>query len=107
MYIKHKNQKYPCKCIITDDSIYYQELPENFPDNIAGEIVLCAYDDFEMRTDNTKDYARQTFENGTLVLTNVPEPEVADEPETEAEPTELEQLRADIDFLAIMTGVEL
>lgn len=33
----------------------------------------------------------------------VPEPE----PEPEPEPTETEQLRADIDFLAVMTGVTL
>lgn len=33
----------------------------------------------------------------------IPEPE----PEPEAAPTEMEQLRADVDFLAVMTGVEL
>lgn len=35
----------------------------------------------------------------------IPEPEPTQEPE--AEPTEMEQLRADIDYIAIMTGVEL
>lgn len=33
----------------------------------------------------------------------VPEPEPAPEPE----PTEAERLRADLDYLAVMTGVEL
>lgn len=37
----------------------------------------------------------------------IPEsPEVAVEP-TKAEPTEMERLRADVDYIAIMTGVEL
>ena len=107
MYIRYEDKNYPCKCTITNDSIYYKDLPMDFPETVYGEIVLCADDDFEMRTDNTKDYARQTFENGTLVLTNLPEPDVVDEPKTEAEPTELEQLRADVDYIAIMTGVEL
>lgn len=37
------------------------------------------------------------------VAGTIPEPE----PKTEPEPTEIERLRADIEFLAIMTGVEL
>lgn len=107
MYIKYDGKEYPCKCVITNETICYKDLPENFPNAVSGEIVLCADDEFEMRADNTKDYARQTFDNGTLVLTNLPEPEVVEEPETQPEPTELERLRADVDYIAIMTGVEL
>lgn len=45
-------------------------------------------------------YAKQT---GYTLESFAPDPV---EP-VEAEPTELDQLRADIDYLAIMTGVEL
>ncbi|WP_242965705.1 toxin-antitoxin system toxin subunit [Flavonifractor sp. An4] len=51
-------------------------------------------------------YCDLKIENGVLVgLTpgQVPEPEPAPEPE----PTEAERLRADLDYLAVMTGVEL
>lgn len=46
--------------------------------------------------------------NGVKTVTKwipgiIPEPDPAPEPE----PTEIERLRADIDFIAIMTGVEL
>lgn len=40
----------------------------------------------------------------------LPTPEVTEEveiEETEPEPTEFEQLRADLDYIAVMTGVEL
>ena len=62
------------------------------------------------------------FENGTEINTIVADEdfvipyceengytyEVLPEPEpVTPEPTEMEQLRADVDFLAIMTGVEL
>ena len=45
--------------------------------------------------------------NGVMTVTewiprDIPEPE-----ETEQPPTEMERLRADIDFIAAMTGVEL
>lgn len=47
-----------------------------------------------------------TVEDGVLVAVAqgvIPEPEPVPEPE----PTETEQLRADVDYIAIMTGVEL
>ena len=36
-----------------------------------------------------------------------PEPQPEPQPQPELEPTEMEQLRADVDFLAAMTGVSL
>ena len=51
-------------------------------------------------------YCDLTIEDGVLVgLTpgQIPEVEVPEQ----SEPTEMEQLRADVDYLAIMTGVEL
>lgn len=73
MYIKYNGNVYPCKCRPAATMIY-SGLPEDFPVPVEGEIVLCADDWFEMRTDNTADYARRTFVDGVLTLTNEPEP---------------------------------
>lgn len=91
MYIKYENQKYSCKCDITNDAIYYKELPDNFPETVEGEIVLCDNAGFELRKDKTENYKRQTFENGTLMLTNAPEVEPLPEP-PEPEPSAEELL---------------
>ena len=107
MYIQYKNKNYHCRCIVGNKAIHYKGLPDNFSEAAEGEIVLCADDGFKLRTDNVENYLRQTFENGTLTLTNMPKKEVVEETKTETEPTEIEKLRADIDFLALMTGVEL
>jgi hypothetical protein len=89
MYIKYNDINYPCKCNI-DSSIAYIGLPSDFPYPVSGEIKLCANDGFILRTDVVEDYLRQTFQNGVLTLTNLPEP-VEPEP-TEDEPTTAEIL---------------
>jgi hypothetical protein len=104
MYIQYKNQNYECKCTIRKDSIIYKNLPTNFPTVISGQIALYANNGFELRKDNVEDYLRYTNTNGTLTLTNLPEPEVIPIDDT---PSAIEQLRADVDYIAIMTGVEL
>jgi hypothetical protein len=68
----------------------YRGLQENFPAPIEGEIVLCDNDGFVIRTDNTADYLRQTFERGALTLTNAPEPSYE---EANTEPTADELLK--------------
>lgn len=45
--------------------------------------------------------------DGVLTVTSMTEKEVPVVEDDIIEPTEMEQLRADIDYLAIMTGVEL
>ena len=85
MYVKYNNVNYPCVCRPSADMIY-RGLPDDFPAPVSGEIILCADDDFVMRTDNTADYLRQIFENGTLTLTNVPEPVAEEEPDYEENP---------------------
>jgi len=91
MYIKYKDIKYSCGCNISRQSITYTRLPEDFPVPVEGEITLCADNDFVMRIDNAADYLRQTFVNGTLTLTNLPEPVEPDEPtEPEAPEGDLE-----------------
>lgn len=88
MYIIYNNVQYPCECIPSIDMVY-RGLPDDFPAPVDGDIFLCADDGFTLRKDNTSDYLRQTFENGVLVLTNTPEPEVSEDeisnyPETSA-----------------------
>lgn len=83
----------------------YSGLPADFPAPVDGEITLCDDGGFELRADNSADYLRQTFTDGVLTLTNQSEPAPV-EP-VDPEPSELEQLRADVDYIAIMTGVEL
>lgn len=89
MYIKYQETKYPCECYPSNERMVYGGLPDDFPAPVAGEIVLCADDDFVMRTDNSEDYLRQTFEDGVLTLTNEPEP-VEPDPPPEPEPVEPE-----------------
>lgn len=94
MYILYNSIKYPCKCRPAK-TMRYRELPESFPVPVSGGIALYADDDFLLRTDNTADYLRQTFEDGVLTLTNEPEPEPIPEPEpVEPEPTISEILDA-------------
>lgn len=107
MYIKYNDVEYPCTCK-PSETMAYNGLPDDFPAPVTGEIILCADDGFVLRTDIVEDYLRQSFENGILTLTNIPEPVVTEEDEdAEYTPTPLEQLRADVDYIAIMTGVEL
>lgn len=104
MYLKYNGVKYHCTCR-PSKTMVYRGLPEDFPTPVSGEIKLCDDTGFVMRTDKAEDYLRQTFANGVLTLTNIPES--VPETEVESDPTEVEQLRADVDYIAAMTGVEL
>ena len=73
MYIKYKETQYPCICYLAQKAITYHNLPENFPIPVEGEITLCANNGFVMRVDKVENYLRQTFKNGVLTLTNLPE----------------------------------
>ena len=88
MYIKYNKNNYPCTCQPSKNTVIYRGLNLDFPYPADGEIILCANDGFIMRMDNTADYLRQTFENGVLTLTNLPEVEPYEPTEpTETEPT--------------------
>ena len=95
MYIKYNEKNYPCNCNINFNTVQYIGLPEDFPAPVSGDIVLCANDGFVMRTDKVEDYLRQTFNEGVLALTNLPEP-VEPEPidPVDNEPTTAEILDA-------------
>ena len=45
--------------------------------------------------------------NGVMVVTKWTAGEIPEQTEVAEEPTEMEQLRADVDYIAIMTGVAL
>ena len=74
MYILLNDLKYPCKCHL-GSTMVFSGLSDDFPAPVEGEIVLCADDDFVLRTDKVEDYLRQTFVDGVLTLTNEPEPQ--------------------------------
>lgn len=92
MFIEYDNQKYSCGCTIGKQSITYKNLPDDFPNLLEGEIILFADDGFELRKDNTENYLRQTFANGTFTLTNLPEQQV--DGDTEYEPSAEDMLNA-------------
>ena len=73
MYITYRDKNYPCTASV-GKTMVYRGLPENFPNPVHSEVILCADDGFELRRDNPSDYLRQTFVNGVLTLTNTPEP---------------------------------
>lgn len=93
MYIKYKGNNYSCDCR-PSDTMVYKGLPDDFPAPVDGEIVLCADDGFVMRTDNSADYLRQTFEDGVLTLTNEPEPVEPEKPEPVPKPSVWDELDA-------------
>ncbi len=99
MYITYNNKHYPCKCKVGSTMIY-SGLPEDFPGSVSGEIVLKANDGFMLRTDKTEDYLYQKYENGTLTLTNTPEPEPI-----EPEPIEHTEVTTEDMARVIMEGV--
>lgn len=45
--------------------------------------------------------------DGVMTVTEWTAGEIPEQPEVAEEPTEMEQLRADVDYIAIMTGVAL
>lgn len=73
MYIVYKDNKYPCTCQ-PGPAMVYTGLPDGFPAQVDGEIILCADDGFVLRVDRAEDYQWQIFLAGELTLTNVMEP---------------------------------
>ncbi len=108
MYIECGGKQYPCGCRIGVDMVY-TGLPEEFPAPVDGPVKLCRDDGFVLREDDPAGYLRQTFAGGVLTLTNMPEPaaEAPEEVPAEQPPSEMERLRADVDYIAAMTGVTL
>lgn len=64
------------------------------PPTLESEVMRC------------RGYCDLVIEDGVLKSITA-RPDLIPAEETTTEPTEIEQLRADVDFIAIMTGVEL
>lgn len=89
MYIKLDGKSYICGCKPKSDEIIYNGLTLDFHVPVDGIIYLYSDDNFLIRMDNTKDYLRQEWNNGVLVLTNKKAPEPEPTPEhVQEEPTE-------------------
>ena len=82
-------------------------LPEDKPSTDALGVTLTLQDNDgnALREVPVAEFARWYIDGDTLVGTNAPEP-VPVEPPTPA-PTETEKLRADVDYMAVMTNVDL
>lgn len=106
MYIRTKEESYPCQSYRAgaDASIFV--LKKDTPEELGDTVELWAEDGFLMASQRVADWLRWEVSGNCLILTNAPETPTAPEPEP-APPTELEQLRADVDYLSAMTGVTL
>lgn len=96
MYILYNSTKYPCKCR-PSKTMRYTGLPADFPAPVSGEIKLYDNDKFLMRTDVVEKYLRQTFADGVLTLTNLPEPQ----PQPEPEPEPMPDIQGDTDAMLV------
>ena len=94
MYIEIGGQKFPCGGASFGASLIWRGI-EGLELPIAGMISTCRDDGFVMREDDTGDWLRQEYGNGTLTLTNEPEP-VPTEPPDAWEPLEPEITLQDI-----------
>lgn len=108
MYIKTGSNAYPCTgyCPYADEVRF--TLTGDIPVELGETVQLHQDDDFLLAEHTVADFARWEAVGGVLLLTNRPKAE-PQEPAEEAtpEPTELERLRADVDFLAALQGVSL
>ena len=105
MYILYNDKQYPCKYRNNMHTVAYSNLPEDFPAPVEGEILLYADDDFLLRIDYVEDFKRQTFVNGTLTLTDIPEPEPTPDPEPTPEPETPDEISWDVLASAITEGI--
>jgi hypothetical protein len=82
-------------------------LPGDKPDTakLGDTLTLQDNDGNALREVTVAEFARWYIDGDTLVGTNAPEP-VPVEP-TPPAPTETEKLRADVDYIAVMTNVDL
>ena len=90
--------------MVTKDTIKFLTV-EPKPETISGNIQMYENNGFLISEDNADSFLRSTYSGTLLVLTNVPEPTPVERPTNV--PSEIEQIRADVDYIAIMTGVEL
>lgn len=66
---------------IQPDEVVYSGASLVNVDTVSGTVSLYANNGFLMREDNASDYERQIIEDGSITLTNKPEPQPEPEPE--------------------------
>lgn len=106
MFIQTANHAYPCTDYHAGAGSVRFLLPGERPERLGETVELRSDDGNLMAVQYVDDWLRWVVSGSVLVLTNMPEPEPAPDPEPQP-PTELEQLRADVDYLSAMTGVML
>ena len=116
MYITNNAKQYPCTgYTVTSKTACFIGV-KNVTLPLSGTIQLVSEDaDFELSVQVCEDYARQTYENGVLTLTNEPEPIFAEpteppipQPTIEERTTALEATQSDVvDILASALGVTI
>ena len=89
--------------IVEADTITYLSVTPA-PSDINGTISMCRDDGFLMSEDNADNFERKEYSGTRLVLTNKP---VVVNKAVKITPSDMEQLRADVDYIAVMLGVEL
>lgn len=98
MYIANKTNKYPCSGFFSGASTVRFAGIEGLTLPISGEIKLISEDDdFELATVYCGDYARQTYENGVLTLTNEPIPVIIPPTEEELKAAQIVDLKCQLE----------
>ncbi|WP_283673056.1 hypothetical protein [Butyricicoccus sp. Marseille-Q5471] len=75
------------------------------PVRVGDTMEIQTDEGTQLRTYTVADYLRCTVVGNVVTLSNTPLPEPVTP--VEPEPSETEKLRADVDFIALMTGVTL
>lgn len=105
MRIVTNGVEYPCSGYRAMGDTARFVLTDTVPEVLGDTVILLTESRMELAVLTVAEWLRWYVSGSTLVLTNLPEPEPEDP--QEQPPTELEQLRADVDFIAAMVGVEL
>lgn len=106
MYIKINERNYPCRGYLDTGNYVQYRLEGPMPDSVEGVVKLYKGDELFCAHD-VSEFARWEIRGTSLILTNRPVPEPVETPAEGPEPTPFEQLRADVDYIAAMTGVTL
>ena len=109
MYITNKTKKYPCSGYLpTADAVSFFGV-EGVTLPLAGDIELVSdCDNLLLAVQNCGEYARQTFTDGVLLLTNEPETAPQPEPEPHPQPPNITEIaEAMIDYETRISLIEM
>jgi hypothetical protein len=99
MYILNQGNKYSCKNYINTSKYVIFEGIEEPIEHFTGVITLCQDDGFILAEEDVSKYAKQTFVNCILTLTNEPEPEPQSDPPSNPPTTvDMAEMLLDLEF---------